>query len=158
VNAYKDDIKEHIKNNTNNDKNKSYLKSVTNDYLNSKKRGETDGGLEFGSDLTTEELRQNLTKLIQSNLLYLEFHLSDILLNLKFLSEKITGKTFDRSEYDERTKSIKSMVNLLKDTANSSYPSNKGLFNFLLNSDEAIRVMLDGIREQSKDLLLNSKV
>jgi len=156
LNFVKDDIKNTIKKNINNDNSDSYPISATNDYLNSKGMAKNANNNTQGVDLTTEELEQGLNKLIQSNLIYLEFHLSDILLNLKFLSEKITGKTFDRTEYDERSKSIKNLVKLLKDTANSGHASNKGLFNFLLNSDEAMRMMLDKIKEQSKELLINS--
>ncbi|MBD1385723.1 helix-turn-helix transcriptional regulator [Mucilaginibacter rigui] len=150
-------IKNNAENVINNDKIGDYLNSNTDDNLNSKKHTKKTENSKKGASLNLDELNQGLTKVIQSNLLYLEFHLSDILLNLKFLNEKITGKKFDREDFEERAKSIKNMVVLLRDVLSSGHPTSKVLFNSLLNSEEAIRIMLDGIREQSKDLLLNSK-
>ncbi len=107
-------------------------------------------------DMSTDDINQSLVKVAQSNLLYIEFHLMDIELNLKLLREKLTGDKFDRKQYDESLKKITNACKTLKNVIKSGYTSNAAIVGFLLNQDELMRGLLDNIRELSKDLYLNN--
>jgi len=107
-------------------------------------------------DMSPEEMNKGLVKLAKSTLLYLEFHLIDIDLNLKLLKEKNTAETFDRKEYDVSTKTLNATCKLLTTIINSGLSSNSALIGLLLSNDDLIRSLLDNIRQTSKDLYLHS--
>jgi transcriptional regulator with XRE-family HTH domain len=103
-----------------------------------------------------EIIRQSLSVLANSNLLYLEFHLTDILLNLKLLRESVTGKSFNRTDYEKTQENIAVIIKDLKSQLKSDKVSNKSLLESLVGFDEAIRYCLDEIRELSKEVYLNT--
>ena len=143
------------------------INNTNNDYLNHDKKGYLNLGildksegvtLALIDDIGAVELNNALIKLVNSQFLYLEFHLSDVLLNLKLLQENLTKRSFDRDEYKESQKRIAEIVKDLKTTMKTDLLSNKSLIEGLLQFDEGIRFYLDNIRDISKELHLhNSK-
>jgi transcriptional regulator with XRE-family HTH domain len=102
------------------------------------------------------DLNHSLIKLAQSSLLYIEFHLLDIELNLKLAEEKVYNKSFDRNKHEEALKKVDTACKVMNAVLRNGQVSNKTLIDFLLKNDELIREMLDYIRKISKDLYLNN--
>ena len=101
------------------------------------------------------DIENYLTKLANLNLLYLEFYLSDIYINLKQVQQNITKVSFDRKEYEDRYQATKAQVKELKDLLKTERLTKKELVNGLLRFDEGIGFYLDAIRDLSKDILLD---
>lgn len=109
-----------------------------------------------GVDVSANDLNNMLTQLANSSLLYLEFHLSDILLNLKLLQESLTKHSFDRKEFEKSHNTIMLIAKKMKADLKNKEISTKDLINGLLTLDEGIRVYLDSIRDLSKELYLHN--
>ncbi|MBS1525094.1 MAG: helix-turn-helix transcriptional regulator [Bacteroidetes bacterium] len=109
-----------------------------------------------GSSVFEDTVKQSLTLLANSSLLYLEFHLSDIRLNLKLLQESLTGHAFNRAEYEKAQKRIIIKIQELKSLLKSEQLTTESLLKGLVRFDESIRDYLDEIRELSKELYLNT--
>jgi transcriptional regulator with XRE-family HTH domain len=120
----------------------------------------TTGKYIISNDVCSEDddidLNHSLIKLAQSSLLYIEFHLLDIELNLKLAEEKVYNKSFDRNKHEEALKKVDTACKVMNAVLRNGQVSNKTLIDFLLKNDELIREMLDYIRKISKDLYLNN--
>jgi transcriptional regulator with XRE-family HTH domain len=103
-----------------------------------------------------DSVKNILSRLANSQLLYIEFHLSDIQLNLKLLQESLTKQTFDRKEYEASQKNMLDLCKGLKAVLKSQIVTDKSLAESLLTFDEGIRIYLDSIRDLSKELYLNA--
>lgn len=105
--------------------------------------------------LDEEELTKALTKLANSDLLYLEFHLRDILINLRLLHEKATGESFDRNAVTPGYANIETIMSFMREGLKTGSVSNKNILNTLLDFDDLIRIYLDAIRSLSSQVYLH---
>lgn len=127
---------------------------VTNNDKESKR--EISKSADNGASLIEAKIREPLMLLANSSLLYIEFHLSDILLNLKLLRENALNKPFDRTAYEKNQKKIAAQILQMKSLLKSDQLKSESLLKSLVQFDEAIRDYLDEIREVSKELHLNT--
>ena len=132
------------------------LNRKVNDDLNRNSRPVIDSEDSLIDNVPKAEINQTLLNSVNNNLFYLEFHLLDILLNLKLLKEKIHGENFDRKEYDASQKKISNLCAISKSALKSGFVSNKGLISTLNATDDVIKEFLGKIRDLSKDIYLNS--
>lgn len=113
------------------------------------------------NDITNDYIstsQNKLNELLKSNFEYIDHQLNDILFHLKLLREKLNGVKFNKKEYQASQTRIKNITNVLKAVVadKNGGVSIEVLVNNLHQTDVAIKIYLDEIREVSRELYMHN--